>query len=88
MVLFQQAKPNKDCAWCPFNELCILDEDGRQDENENLLYQTRKATSISPANFLVTYFIRDAITNANKPNKYEYQTRGHHRGPRRQQPCP
>jgi hypothetical protein len=31
--------------------------------------------SIAPANFLVTYFIRDEITNANKPNKYEYQTR-------------
>lgn len=30
--------------------------------------------SIAPANFLVTYFIRDEVV-ASKPNKYEYQTR-------------
>lgn len=30
--------------------------------------------SIAPANFLVTYFIRDEVAT-NKPNKYEYQTR-------------
>ena len=35
--------PTKDCAWCPFNELCILDEDGRQDEKmKNLLYRIRE----------------------------------------------
>ena len=35
--------PTKDCAWCPFNELCILDEDGRQDDKmKSLLYKKRE----------------------------------------------
>ena len=36
--------PTKDCAFCPFNELCVLNEDGRKDEQiRSLLFETRKA---------------------------------------------